>query len=315
MIRLVVKNTFLEIADHNGGIVLDRSLTEPFCSNKSPVVDVYLEQDFLSHADCCAIPPNAAATSTVAASYPAKDSDCGCDYTRVSGPAGAYTNELSAPNVVADAHFPAINIECSSDSAGMSGPANWYNNNLSTQNAVDNANTGGAIRVPYCMCPVVTLLGTLPTTVMIRNIPNDYRRWKIEELLNHHNFKGKYDFVYLPFDFNTGSNKGYSFINFVSYEEALRACEAFDGFNQWTNASQKCCAVAWASPLQGLDAHIKKYRNNSVMHRDIPDEYKPKLYDQHGNQVPLPAPEREPRKPRFLKTGTRQLRFLTACDT
>ena len=38
-------------------------------------------------------------------------------------------------------------------------------------------------------------------------------------------------------------------------------------------SSQKVCEVCWGNPLQGLGAHIVRYRNSPVMHQSVPDEY------------------------------------------
>merc|ERR1712232_1347766 len=51
------------------------------------------------------------------------------------------------------------------------------------------------------------------TTVMIRNIPNKYTQDLMLDRIDR-NFKGEYDFFYLPIDFKNKCNVGYAFINF-----------------------------------------------------------------------------------------------------
>ncbi|CAE7888089.1 ML3 [Symbiodinium necroappetens] len=46
------------------------------------------------------------------------------------------------------------------------------------------------------------------TTVMLRNIPNNYTRDMFLELLDQHGFAGRYDFAYLPCDFCRDANLG-----------------------------------------------------------------------------------------------------------
>lgn len=52
------------------------------------------------------------------------------------------------------------------------------------------------------------------TTLMIRNIPNKYTQDLLLEEFNK-NFKVKFDFFYLPIDYNNACNVGYAFINFI----------------------------------------------------------------------------------------------------
>lgn len=140
------------------------------------------------------------------------------------------------------------------------------------------------------------------TTVMLRNIPNNYNREMVLELLEAEGFKGCYDFVYLPMDFHRMAGLGYAFVNLVSTEEANRVKQHFEDFSRWTLASQKICKVSWGEPLQGLEAHIERYRNSPVMHEDVPDKYKPVLYDK-GERVAFPPPTKKIRPPRVKKSG------------
>jgi hypothetical protein len=52
------------------------------------------------------------------------------------------------------------------------------------------------------------------TTVMIRNIPNKYKQICLMKEINVKH-QGKYDFLYLPIDFQNGANVGYAFLNFM----------------------------------------------------------------------------------------------------
>lgn len=64
--------------------------------------------------------------------------------------------------------------------------------------------------------------GTVLTTVMMRNIPNNYTREMLMLLMNGQGFKNCFDFLYLPVDFKTETGLGYSFINFNTPEDAER---------------------------------------------------------------------------------------------
>lgn len=139
-----------------------------------------------------------------------------------------------------------------------------------------------------------------PTTVMMRNIPNNYTREMLLDLLNSHGFKNSYNLVYLPIDFQTEVGLGYAFINLTGDVQHFR--DHFHGFSDWQVASQKVCHVSWSNPLQGIQAHIDRYRNSPVMHESVPDEYKPMLFV-NGERVAFPAPTKRIRPPRLRRPG------------
>lgn len=136
------------------------------------------------------------------------------------------------------------------------------------------------------------------TTVMLRNMPNNYTRDMLLDLVNSMGFTGCYDFAYLPVDFKSQAGLGYAFINFVSTAEAQRCFECFEGFSEWRVPSEKVCTVTWGSPYQGLEAHIERYQNSPVMHQSIPDEWKPVLLED-GVRVTFPAPTKAIKTPKI----------------
>lgn len=127
------------------------------------------------------------------------------------------------------------------------------------------------------------------TTVMLRNLPNDYDRGMLMELLESKGFSACFDFVYLPFDFRKHAGLGYAFVNLVTPQEVLRAMTELAGFNAWRVKSQKVLQVTWSKPLQGLEANIERYRNSPVMHPEVPECFKPMLF-LDGVRVDFPAP-------------------------
>jgi hypothetical protein len=140
-------------------------------------------------------------------------------------------------------------------------------------------------------------------TAMIRNMPNNYTREMLLELLDSMGFRGSYDFVYLPIDFKTQAGLGYAFVNFVSSSEALRCFAEFEGFCDWRVPSEKVCTVVWGSPYQGLEPHIERYRDSPVMHHSVPDEWKPMLFAQ-GVRVSFPQPTKAIKAPKMRKQGS-----------
>merc|ERR1712187_211500 len=129
------------------------------------------------------------------------------------------------------------------------------------------------------------------TTLMLRNLPNDYNREMFLDMLDGECLAGEYDFVYLPMDFQTGSGLGYAFVNFTSHEEALRAWQSLDNYKDWAVPSTKTCEVRWSMPVQGLKANVQRYRNSPLMHQQVPDSYKPMVFS-NGLRVEYPAPKK-----------------------
>jgi len=135
------------------------------------------------------------------------------------------------------------------------------------------------------------------TTVMIRNMPNNYTREMLLELVDSMGFAGAYDFAYLPVDFQSQAGLGYAFINFGTVADATSCFDRLEGFSDWKVPSEKVCTVTWSSPTQGFEAHIERYQNSPVMHHSIPDEWKPVLLQQ-GMRVDFPAPSKHIKAPK-----------------
>lgn len=138
------------------------------------------------------------------------------------------------------------------------------------------------------------------TTVMLRNIPNNYSREMLLSLIDKEGFASSYDFVYLPIDFSSQAGLGYAFVNFVTSDDAERCQQHFEGFCDWSVPSEKVCSVTWAGPHQGLRPHVERYRNSPVMHDTVPDEWKPAVFV-NGTRTPFPPPTQPIRKPKIRR--------------
>lgn len=135
------------------------------------------------------------------------------------------------------------------------------------------------------------------TTVMLRNLPNNYSRSHLMELLDARGFARHYNFIYFPMDFRTHAAVGYAFVNMEAPEDAEELWRKFQGFDEWAVPSAKVCAVSWSQPHQGLAAHVARYRNSPLMHASVPDEYRPVLL-RNGEVVPFPEPTKRIKPPR-----------------
>ena len=98
------------------------------------------------------------------------------------------------------------------------------------------------------------------TTLMIRNIPIKYTDEKLIEELEE--FKGKFDCVYMPYDFEKGGNKGYAFINLIHPFHILLFKEKFQN-KTWTHfESKKICELNNANfqGISDIQKHAKNYK-------------------------------------------------------
>jgi hypothetical protein len=133
---------------------------------------------------------------------------------------------------------------------------------------------------------------------MLRNLPNNYTRAMVVELLDRQGFAELYDFVYLPIDLRSSACLGYAFVNLVEPGIVPGFWEKFQGFKNWAIPSSKVCYVSWSSPHQGFEAHVKRYRNSPIMHSSVADECKPAIF-RRGARVPFPAATRPSRAPQI----------------
>eukprot|EP00746_Dinoflagellata_sp_MGD_P033501 gnl/MRDRNA2_/MRDRNA2_179921_c0_seq1.p1 gnl/MRDRNA2_/MRDRNA2_179921_c0~~gnl/MRDRNA2_/MRDRNA2_179921_c0_seq1.p1 ORF type:complete len:417 (-),score=79.80 gnl/MRDRNA2_/MRDRNA2_179921_c0_seq1:3-1103(-) len=130
------------------------------------------------------------------------------------------------------------------------------------------------------------------TTVMLRNIPNKYTQQMLLNRLNK-DFRGEFDFMYLPIDFKNKCNVGYGFINFCTPESCQKFIQQFDGIDV-----RKCLPglnsrkVAEVTParMQGKAENVRRLTNSPVMHQleDHPD-WMPIVLDEYGEQMPFPT--------------------------
>ncbi|KAG5188334.1 RNA recognition motif 2-domain-containing protein, partial [Tribonema minus] len=112
------------------------------------------------------------------------------------------------------------------------------------------------------------------TTIMIRNIPNKYTQAMLLQEIDA-NFRGGYDFFYLPIDFKNRCNVGYAFINFIDFRRIVSFTREFHG-QRWRNFnSEKVCAISYAR-IQGKASMISRFQNSSLMEKD--GEYRPLLF-------------------------------------
>jgi hypothetical protein len=114
---------------------------------------------------------------------------------------------------------------------------------------------------------------------------------------------GSLDFLYAPSNFRKCMLFGYCFLNFVDHGSACSAMRVLRAAH-WPGASDRKVQVAWSETYQGLEAQIERYRNCPVMHKSVPDAYKPMLFSRE-QRVSFPAPTEVIQLPRNMKKQMR----------
>jgi len=135
------------------------------------------------------------------------------------------------------------------------------------------------------------------TTVMLRNLPNNYTRDMVMSLLDKEGFQGKFDFFYLPIDFRSKAGLGYAFVNIADPSLVEQFWNTFDEYSNWVLPSAKVCHMSWSGPHQGQRSHVERYRNSPIMHRSVPDEFKPVVL-KDGVRIAFPPASRKVKAPR-----------------
>ena len=137
--------------------------------------------------------------------------------------------------------------------------SNEANNNKNINNNYSNMNNKGQKgEKQFLNLDDIANGKDLRTTIMIRNIPIKYTDEKLNEEFKE--FHGKYDCLYMPYDYEKNGNRGYAFINFVNSLHILLFHEKFNG-KKWIHfESSKICELNMAH-FQGFN-EIQKHAKN-----------------------------------------------------
>jgi hypothetical protein len=104
---------------------------------------------------------------------------------------------------------------------------------------------------------------------MIRNIPIKYTDELL--LLELEEFKGKFDCLYLPYDFLRLGNKGFAFINFSSPLHIISFFELFENRIWKYIDSKKICELNMANyqGIHEIKKHAKNYKEKKPLFFDL----------------------------------------------
>ena len=151
------------------------------------------------------------------------------------------------------------------------------------------------------------------TTLWITNVPEWYNQEGFLSCLDDVcGFRGKYDFFYLPLDFETSRSVGYAFVNVIDLSDVPLFQEFFDGYD-WGSSEFEPSKINYARD-QGKEMLIRKWINSSIMDRPI--EFQPLIFassgPRRGENEPfskyrhLGRPARRKRKKKARRKGTKK---------
>jgi len=145
------------------------------------------------------------------------------------------------------------------------------------------------------------------TTLVLQRMSGHCSRDILCRMLASAGFSHKFDFLYVPFNFQKNRFFGYGLINFVNHTSAAIALEQLNRQNfKWPTAEPmeseygvEPIQVSWSRSRQGLSALVQKYRNSPVMHEDVPEAFKP-IVLRDGSRTVFPAPTEEIQAPPLM---------------
>jgi len=132
-------------------------------------------------------------------------------------------------------------------------------------------------------------------TVMVRQIPRQFTQSMFLKLVNRRGFRGRFNFLYLPFDYKKGINVGYGFVNLVKPEYARAFHSALDGVYAAEKRSKMKGKPFHVHPaaVQGYEANWQHFMQTKVGQNPDP-HFSPLFFPEagmleNGTETPLVA--------------------------
>lgn len=146
-------------------------------------------------------------------------------------------------------------------------------------------------------------------SVVMKNIPEHCTRDDVAEELKFEGFGAKFYFVYVRFDFNTKKHCGWAHVGVNDMETAEQIRHCFNGHrfrgHQPESTDPRPQAQLKVEVSKSQDDLVEKYRNSNLMHRAVPNRWKPAMY-QCGKRVSFPNPNRQLDMPKELLRARRR---------
>eukprot|EP00927_Polykrikos_kofoidii_P025585 TRINITY_DN22960_c0_g1_i1.p1 TRINITY_DN22960_c0_g1~~TRINITY_DN22960_c0_g1_i1.p1 ORF type:complete len:401 (+),score=41.35 TRINITY_DN22960_c0_g1_i1:44-1246(+) len=139
------------------------------------------------------------------------------------------------------------------------------------------------------------------TTLLIKNLPQDWTRDDLFALLVKKGLSRAVDFLYIPSKLGATvlTNFRYGFANFTDHATAHNCILLLHGFSDWPQEVPEACPfeVSYSQRLQGLSDHVRRFRNSPVMHNSVEDILKPAVYAD-GVRIEFPLPTKYIKAPK-----------------
>lgn len=184
---------------------------------------------------------------------------------------------------------------CDSDDEDSSCWRSVPNSRSTQRSGTGPSNSDDAVRPTSRVFPVKQKTGNSGrTSLMLRNIPVQFSRSDLLELLAAHDCLMDVRFLYLPLESATGSAFGYAFVAFANGYMAENCRSLLDGMEMSTG---KALQVDWSSSSFTANEEVERFRNSALMHPSVADALRP-IVLVNGIRTTFPAPTKKLRVPR-----------------
>lgn len=102
------------------------------------------------------------------------------------------------------------------------------------------------------------------TTLMISNIPMDVTQGDLLDLIDQTGFARRYDFAYMPTDFDAGTSKGHAYVNFTTSRDAREFSIKWDGSRLAGAGPIAPVLEVKAAARQGFEENAKRWKERRL---------------------------------------------------
>lgn len=116
------------------------------------------------------------------------------------------------------------------------------------------------------------------STIMVRSVPRRCSQKNFLTDLDESGFAGTYNFVYLPFSFETKANMGYAFVNFIDDDTADSFLRVWNETRLYSLPGKTPLPATYAD-VQGLDANVRRLMGDYKIARISNPSYQPLVFE------------------------------------